>query len=74
MHQFINSIERSLLNDLVVLYRDDLTRQKHLECEDGCLACSKEQVISVILKYQTLDAALRLQANLPEQLSSLDSP
>lgn len=74
MQQFINPVEFSLLNDLVVLYRDDLIRQQHLACHDGCLACSKEQVIAVILRYQQLDAALRQSENSSDLPLPLDSP
>lgn len=71
---YINPVERSLLEDMLALYGDDLTRERHLVHHDRCLVCAKEQLIVSILQYQKLDASLRQSANLPDLQSPSNSP
>lgn len=54
--QLINPIENSLLEDLVGLYMCDLKREKHSLLHVRCLACSKQAIISAVLRYQALNS------------------
>jgi len=72
MTDCINPVERSLLEDMLALYGDDLTREQHLVHHDCCLVCCKEQLIQAILQYQKLDASLRV--SLPDLQSPSNSP
>lgn len=74
MKDFINPVESSLLQDLLALYGDDLTRERHLLQHDSCLVCCKERLISSILQYQQLDASLRQSVSLPDLPLPSDSP
>lgn len=58
--KFINPVESALLSDLVDLYNCDLARQGHLPGHSGCIACSKEEIVSAILRYRNLDALTRV--------------
>jgi len=60
--RFINSIERSLLTDLVGLYTCDLSREPHQICHVRCIACSKEAIVRAISYYRELDAVERDRA------------
>jgi len=55
-NQFINPIEDSLLEDLVGLYRCDLKREKHSLLHVRCLACSKQAIISAVLRYRAINS------------------
>lgn len=66
--KFINPVESALLNDLVNLYTCDLVWQKHLPGHSGCIACSKEEIVTAILRYRDLDALARVA--LPRQFST----
>jgi hypothetical protein len=66
--KFINPVESALLSDLVDLYTCDLARQGHLPGHSGCIACSKEEIVSAILRYRDLDALTRVA--LPRQSST----
>lgn len=57
--EFINPIESALLSDLVALYTCDLARLGHLPGHFGCIACSKEEIVTAILPYRDLDALMR---------------
>lgn len=59
---FSNPIEQSLLNDLMSLYRDDLTREFHETTHETCPACSKEALIAAIHNHQKLNENLILQS------------
>lgn len=59
MDQFINPIERSLLNDLIGLYSCDLTREQHHSDYAQCIACAKAAIILAIVRYCVLDAKAR---------------
>jgi hypothetical protein len=57
----INPIERSLLMDLVGLYTCDLSREFHQKnCDENCIACSKQAIITAIDRYRRLDAELKI--------------
>lgn len=70
--RFINTIERSLLTDLVGLYTCDLKTERHLPGHLLCLACSKEAIVRAILAYQFLDDCLRANGA-RESLEPLES-
>lgn len=58
--EFINPVESALLSDLVDLYTCDLARHGHLPGHSGCIACSKEEIVTAILRYRDLDALTRV--------------
>lgn len=57
---FINPVESALLSDLVDLYTCDLSRHGHLRGPSGCIACSKKEIVTAILRYRDLDALSRV--------------
>lgn len=59
MEHWINAMERSLLHDLVALYRSDLEVESHSAARDGCRACAKEGIIKAIEHYEMLDSFCR---------------
>lgn len=59
MEHRINMMERSLLHDLVALYRSDLEVERHSAALDGCLACAKQGIIKAIEHYEMLDSLCR---------------
>jgi hypothetical protein len=72
-NQFINPIEDSLLEDLVGLYRCDLMREKHSLLHVRCLACSKQAIISAVLRYRALNSLYLSRASIHHLSSSADS-
>ncbi|GEM_PF-1481965 len=57
--EFINPVESALLSELVALYTCDLARLGHLPGNLGCIACSKKEIVTAILRYRDLDALTR---------------
>jgi hypothetical protein len=56
---FINLVEKGLLDDLVDLYTSDLRTHEHSYDHVDCIACAKKEIVVAILHYRRLDASRR---------------